>query len=156
MLQIYWGNISVLQVSHCLGQLALKRSQKLATGGRWGIEWTVVANENDAGGERVRTDSAATSPAFRTNRPSAANDEACGDYGAKEGLPAGASCSISADPLGLFEGIVDGDWKGRMRQLGEPTHRLGHTGEEERTRLPPCRCDGSRKQPVLRPWALRG
>ena len=37
--------------------------------------------------------------------------------------------------LGLLEGVVDGDRKGRVRLLGEAVHRLRHAIEEERLRL---------------------
>jgi hypothetical protein len=37
----------------------------------------------------------------------------------------------SAVALGLLEGVVDGDRKGRVRLLGEAVHRLRHAVEEE-------------------------
>ncbi len=72
---------------------------------------------------------------LRSHRPSAADGEAGADHCVEEGLPAGACCAFVAIALGLLEGVVDGDRKGRVRLLGEAVHRLRHAVEEERLRL---------------------
>ncbi len=39
---------------------------------------------------------------------------------------------LSTIGLGLLEGVVDGDGKGRMRLLGKAVHRLRHAVKKER------------------------
>ena len=68
---------------------------------------------------------------FSSHRPGAADGEAGVDHGVEEGLPAGAGGAVRAVALGLLEGVVDGDRKGRVRLLGEAVHRLRHAVEEE-------------------------
>ena len=65
------------------------------------------------------------------HRPSAADGEARADHRVEESLPAGAGGAFVALALGLLEGVVDGDRKGRVRLLGESVHRLRHAVEEE-------------------------
>ena len=73
--------------------------------------------------------------AFRPHRPGAGDGEAGADHRVEKGLPAGAGGAFVAIALGLLEGVVDGDRKGRVRLLGEAVHRLRHAVEEERLGL---------------------
>ena len=58
--------------------------------------------------------------------------EARADHCVEKGLPAGACGSFVAIALRLLEGVVDGDWEGRVRLLGKAVHRLRHAVEKER------------------------
>ena len=114
-----------------VGQLGLERVEELAARGGGCIRGARAADEDDAGGEGVGASADASGCSFRPHRPGAADGKAGADDRVEEGLPARAGGAVCAVALGLLEGVVDGDWEGRVRLLGEAVHRLRHAIEKE-------------------------
>ena len=112
---------------------AVTNSRRVAVGAS---ARTRPADEDDAGGESVGADAPTCrlSP-LRSHRPGAGDAKPARIDRIEKGLPACAGGAVLTIALGLLEGVVDGDWEGRMRLLGETVHRLRHAVEEERFRL---------------------
>ena len=70
---------------------------------------------------------------FSAHRPCAGNGEPSSNYRVEKSIPTSAEyVPVIILGFGLFEGVVDGDWKSWVCLLGEPVHRLRHAIEEER------------------------
>ncbi len=124
-----------------LRQFGLERSDELATGGGECAGGPLAADEDDAGGEGVGAGADVPRSQFvRIGQVPLMAKPASITAARKVSQPVlvvPSSPSLSS----LFEGIVDGDRKGRMRLLGEAVHRLRHSVEKEGLCLLPC-CRG--------------
>src|SRR5262249_41685526 len=129
--EIYRSDIAALQIGKGLRQLGFERADELAPRRGRNRGLTFATNKNDAGGERVGTETDRTRTTFRTHRPSSTNTEIRWDQGIEKGVPACARSAFLVVGLRLFEGVVNSDRKCRVSLLGDAMHHLRHARQEE-------------------------
>jgi hypothetical protein len=135
-----------------LGQHRVQFADEVAAGNGGASAGRVAADQDDAGGQGVGAGTNHAVAQLCAHRPSAVNSEAGAQHGRQEGLPAGSWRCLPRLGVGLLEGVVDRDRKGRMCLLGQVVHGRGHAVQKEGFGLP-CRRGGRAWPPAPRPWA---
>src|SRR5262249_43165385 len=95
------------------GQFRFERCNKLSTRGGKSFGAVLAANEDDTGGQDIRTTLQAL-VTLRPNWPRTRNSKSGLDHCFEESLPASATDPSVVFRFRLLEGVVDGYWKSRV------------------------------------------
>ena len=126
------SDVGAHQLPQCVGQCLAELAAEVGARKRDGRLWSSMADQNDAGGQRIGVVAYHSPLSLGTHRPSTADTKAGTDSRIQKCLPASAS-SIGQISLFFFlsESLVNRHGKSRMCLMSNTTHGSCHAVKKE-------------------------